>query len=978
MPNETLTTDYEKIEKLRKLIENFKLKFKELKDFGYNEANVRVDFIDKFFETLDWDVRNDEGATQEFREVIREDTVEVAGKPKAPDYSFRIGGKKIFFVEAKKPSIDIKEALDPAYQVRRYGYSAKLPISVLTDFEQLAIYDTRIKPHKNDKAGVARIFYCTFEDYEKNFETIRNVLSKEAIKTGSLNKYLDKAQIKRGVSEVDKEFLELIEDWRKHLAQNLALQNKKITIQSLNYAVQKIIDRIIFLRIGEDKGVENYGNLLALAKEKDIYKALNDYFVKADKKYNSEIFKQEQTLTSLKIDNDTLGDIINSLYYPDCPYELSVLPIDILGSIYECFLGKTIHLTLTHQSRIEDKPEVKKAGGVYYTPQYIVDYIVKNTIGEKIKDKTPKEIAKIKILDPACGSGSFLIGAYSYLLNYHLQYYKSNPENIKKALKENILYQTKNVYLLTIQEKQRILLNNIFGVDIDAQAVEVTKLSLFLKLMEGESQESTGNLFRYSEIKLLPNLSGNIKCGNSLIGPDYYQNKNLSLLDNEEMQKINAFDWEKNFPETLKNGGFDVIIGNPPYVKARDYDKDKTYYRNYLNNNPNYETLYKMWDLYIPFLEKGVKLLKQNGSIGMIVPDTIEKSDYALLLREWLVKKFYVYQIDFFPNSKIFVTQNKVVGITNTIIFVSKSHKLQTVRRFFHSKDYKIIDKGDTVEHNIELFKQNKINLAPIRTKTIPLGEICFTSYGLRLNSDKSNTKNIFKKSDLISDVKTNINIRLFTEGKNLKRYNITKSSWVEWGTNRCPRLLVRPTFPELYEPEKLLLGRQTKVVALDDKKHIVDNTIIVCIPYFKLNGIVNNNINKYFRNLNKPRQTLEDSSRSFSLHYLLGILNSKFIKYYIRFLTQNSIDMFPDDWKHLPIPVIEQYNRVNQEKIISFAQQMLEIQKELHSTKKEEDKTIYQRKIELVDKQIDALVYELYGLNSDEIKTIEDSQKST
>ncbi|MBN2572855.1 MAG: N-6 DNA methylase, partial [Ignavibacteriales bacterium] len=310
---------------------------------------------------------------------------------------------------------------------------------------------------------------------------------------------------------------------------------------------------------------EVYGSLNSLSNQTEIYKNLDLYFQKADKKYNSGLYKIETWLSNLVIEDRVLKGIIKGLYYP-APYEFSVLPIEILGNIYEQFLGKTIRLTEGHQAKVEYKPEVRKAGGVYYTPEYIVSYIVKNTVGALLQPttsdmssqpttsvvgKTPEEISELKILDPACGSGSFLVNAYSYLLDYHTEYY-SNESNRNKALKGNKIYQVDDkTFHLTIEEKQKILLNNIYGVDIDSQAVETTKLSLLLKLMEGEILESAGELFKHSQKALLPDLKNNIKCGNSLIGSDFYDDKDMSLFGNDEIRKINTFDWEKEFPEII-------------------------------------------------------------------------------------------------------------------------------------------------------------------------------------------------------------------------------------------------------------------------------------------------------------------------------------------------------------------------------------------------------------------------------------------
>ncbi|WP_428977019.1 N-6 DNA methylase [Leptospira alexanderi] len=490
----------EKIEKLKDLCNSFQSNIKEYKSNKYDEANARVDFIDKFSECLDWDVRNNSNYAESYREVVREDKVIIEGKPKAPDYSFRIGGVRKFFLEAKRPSVNIKDEIEPAFQIRRYGYTAKLPLSILTDFEEFAIYDTRIKPEKTDKASVGRIFYCTYEEYEKHFEFIYNTFSKEAIYKGSFDKYVIENKNKKGSSEVDKEFLSLIEDWRESLAKNLAIKNKDLDIFSLNNAVQLLIDRIIFLRIAEDRNMEKYGLLSEASKNKEVYKNLNKLFLKANDKYNSGLFKPEKWVSDLDIDDKIFQNIIKSLYYPDCPYELSVLPIEILGNIYEQFLGKTIRLTTSHQAKVEEKEEVRKAGGVYYTPQYIVHYIVKNTIGEKVKDVDLYNHPKLTVLDPACGSGSFLVGAYSFLLDKYLENF-TDKKHLDKSLKNGLVYQvSRNTYRLSIEVKQNILLHHIFGVDIDGQAVEVTKLSLLLKLMEDENSESADRLFKHSDI----------------------------------------------------------------------------------------------------------------------------------------------------------------------------------------------------------------------------------------------------------------------------------------------------------------------------------------------------------------------------------------------------------------------------------------------------------------------------------------------
>jgi predicted type IV restriction endonuclease len=467
------------------LVERFDLHRDSYHSGKYNETQLRREYIDPFFKALGWDVDNTAGYAEAYKDVIHEDAIKVGSATKAPDYSFRIGGTRKFFVEAKKPSVNIAEEIGPAYQLRRYAWSAKLPLSILTDFEEFAIYDCRIKPDKSDKASTARIMYLSDRDYLNRWDEIAAIFSKEAVLKGSFDKYADKSRLKKGTAEVDAAFLSDIEVWRQTLAQNIALRNPKLTQRELNFAVGKTIDRIIFLRICEDRGIEPEVQLMALQNGTNIYQRLIRIYYNADDKYNSGLFHfrlekdrfepPDDLTLNLTIDDKPLKEIFKSLYYPESPYEFSVLPADILGQVYEQFLGKVIYLTQGHRAKVEDKPEVKKAGGVYYTPTYIVDYIVKNTVGKLLEGKKPGprgSASNIRILDPACGSGSFLIGAYQYLLDWHRdRYIEDGPEKWAKGRNPALCQIIRGEWRLTTAERKRILLNNIYGVDIDHQAV---------------------------------------------------------------------------------------------------------------------------------------------------------------------------------------------------------------------------------------------------------------------------------------------------------------------------------------------------------------------------------------------------------------------------------------------------------------------------------------------------------------------------
>ena len=554
---------------IHELVERFDRNRDAYHSGQYNETQARREFIDPFFEALGWDVNNRQGYAEAYKDVIHEDAIKIGGATKAPDYCFRIGGTRKFFVEAKKPSIKLRDDISAAFQLRRYAWSAKLPLSLLTDFDEFAIYDCRGKPDKSDKPSAGRVLMLDYGDYLPRWDEIAGIFSREAILRGSFDQYAESVTGKHGTAAVDDAFLREIEGWRDTLARTIALRNPTLGQRALNTAVQATIDRIVFLRICEDRGIEGYGTLLALTNGGDVYARLADLFRQADARYNSGLFHfasegdrpetPDAWTLGLAIDDKPLREILRGLYYPDSPYEFAVLPADILGQVYEQFLGQVIRLTVGHRAVVEAKPEVKKAGGVFYTPTFIVRVIVRRTVGPLLAGKTVREVAgtrgrpPVRIADIACGSGTFLLEVYQYLLDWYLAQYVAHlapllqaghaatssdvrallPDNEpvpagKRARKTDgalPIYEAGggrvagSEWRLTTAERKRILTTHIYGVDIDPQAVEVTKLSLLLKVLEGENEQTLGSQLRLFQERALPDLARNIKCGNSLIGP---------------------------------------------------------------------------------------------------------------------------------------------------------------------------------------------------------------------------------------------------------------------------------------------------------------------------------------------------------------------------------------------------------------------------------------------------------------------------
>lgn len=946
----------------------------------YNETQLRREFLDPFFTVLGWDVENKQGYAEAYKDVIHEDAIKIGTATKAPDYSFRIGGVRKFFVEAKKPSVNVKEEISPAYQLRRYAWSAKLPLSILTDFQEFAVYDCRIKPFPLDKPSTSRTFYFPYTDYETRWEEIADIFSKDAVLKGSFDRYAETNKIKKGTAEVDDAFLREIEEWRKMLAANIALRNGKLTQRELNFAVQRTIDRLIFLRICEDRGIETYGTLMALQNGEHTYKRLAALFHRADEKYNSGLFHfqkerdrneapDEMTL-GLAIDDKTLKDIVKSLYYPASPYEFSVLPADILGQVYEQFLGKVIRLSEGHRAVVEDKPEVKKAGGVYYTPTYIVEYIVKNTVGRLLskdltpnpsparrgvggevrKQMTPRHVANLRILDPACGSGSFLIGAYQYLLDWHRDWYVNNEREKWTKGKNPTLYQAQGgEWRLTTTERKRILLNSIHGVDIDSQAVETTKLSLLLKVLEGENEQTISRQLKMFHERALPDLASNIKCGNSLIGPHFYDGQ-LSLMDDNERMRINAFDWKKEFKEIMDAGGFDAVIGNPPY--GIPLEKSELEYL-----QRHYPECSRQPDSYMLFMVRCITLLRKNGLLSLIVPNTFCDLESCDQFREWLLLKTKLREVwqsgwafqSAVVDTLVFLTENNSSS-RDAVVIVSLDGRIYQREIYeFLSNELRKIDYRNSQFDKLLLTKVTK-------GKAIALGDLATVKAGVKMYEKGKGTPPQTDKT--MQDRPFSIKGKApkgwtaLYRGEDIGRYSLLPpTEYVKYGP-----WLAAPRSPEMFVSPKILMRR-------------TDDRILACTEME--NAICVNSCHVI-----KPDKSLSVISHN----YLLGILNSKLTQRVFELQNPQMVGKVFSEIKviyveRLPIKMIDfsdPADKSRHDKMVGLVEQMLALHKQLASAKTDHEKIALQRQIDTTDKQIDELVYELYSLSDEERKIVE------
>jgi type I restriction-modification system DNA methylase subunit len=1158
----------------------------------YNETQLRREFLDPLFKALGWDMDNEQGYAEAYKDVIHEDAIRIGGAVKAPDYCFRIGGARKFFLEAKKPSVCIKDEPSAAYQLRRYAWSAKLPLSLLSDFEEFAVYDCRVKPHKDDPAATARIFYCTFRELAEKWDWIADRFSRDAVLKGSFDKFAESSKGKRGTSEVDAAFLETIEGWRLELARNLALRNPKLSQRELNFAVQRIIDRIIFLRICEDRGIEDYGRLRALVNGDRIYPRLAQLFEAADARYNSGLFhfKREkdrheapdELTLALELDDKFLRDILRGLYYPDSPYEFSVLSADILGQVYEQFLGKVIRLTEGHRAVVDDKPEVKKAGGVYYTPPYIVDYIVRQTVGKLLEDicgqpalsralpphpdplppgeppryspenRTPPiptqrwgpfslspgegrgegkrdalspraaarildRVSRLRILDPACGSGSFLIGAYQHLLDWHLQFYvrllgnpepgrsrgdeggvgdevtslkskepspsllTSSPTVVQRAHwllrgKDPPIVQTTKGWKLSIAERKRILLNNIYGVDIDTQAVEVTKLSLLLKVLEGETAQSLQPVFRFSQEHALPDLGDNIKCGNSLIGPDFYDEMvgtdstpspiassadggsqgrggtrpyqpTLFGLTDEERYRINVFDWRAEFPHVFRRrtssgelrempaspldfgmpgvplhgsysykkkkgpkapppapaepeweGGFDAVIGNPPYVRQESLSDFKDYFEKH------YEAFDGVADLYAYFMEQGMKLLRDGGLFSIIVSSSFLRATYGEPLRRTLKKHAAVQRIVDFGGLAVFTNAKDTYVCIPLLARGAKPARVE-VSKVTSLKNLKLVGyvaaNHFTIPHerlSPEAWSLKSDAEAAVFAKVMkagkPLGEYVerrfFRGVTSGLNDafiiDTETKRRLIAKdkrsAELIHPLLGGEDIRryifhetglwlIFTRrGVDIDRYPAIREHLAQWKEDLTPKrdknakrgrkpgryewyeIQDDVAYYEVFDGPKIIFPDICKGprFSLDTGGHYLANTAY-CLGTDDL--------------------------------YLLGVLNSRLFWFAIGNLSipfgiragEYRYRLIYQYMEKVPIRVIDPSNAADKsrhDRLVELVEQMLALHGQAAAVRTPQEQAALERQIAATDTQVDRLVYDLYGLTEDEIRIVE------
>ena len=878
--------------KLQNLINDFKDHYDQYKK--ELEANTETKLVEPLFELLGWTKKD----------FVKQEKARRETRLGHADYAFYIGDKIVFFLEVKKIGVPLEREADK--QVISYALSKRVSFAVSTNFEELKIFCVEQEDALRNKFRV----FNSPDDYLSNFDDLL-FLSKESFEQGlTLKKAESEGRLKKRVS-IDKSLLEDLMHMRSLIASDIEVNyHGKYEINEKDEIIQRIIDRLIFIRRCEDTGI-NPENL-TLKEIQDLpdnkaYPELKEIFKRYNDVYNSGLFAiaKDNDCDKITINGAIIKKLAQYLYDSKDEkyiYNFDWIDADVLGQVYEQYLGKLLAQTRSGKAKLTNGQAHRKEQGIYYTPTYIVDYIMKNTVGELLKNKKIK-VKDLKILDPACGSGSFLIKAFDYLYN-----------NLS-AGKESKQYRIDSQGKYSI--KTEMLKNNLYGVDLDNKAVEITKLNLLLKAAEKDR-------------RLPEEIDVHIKHGNSLIS-------------DETVAGLDAFKWEEQFKQIMNNGGFDVVIGNPPYVRNTELpNRDKEFFIK------NYSSARKQYDIYVLFFEIGLKLLKNKGYLGFITSNKFIASEYGQKLRELILKQCRVVSLIDVSNLRVFKDAS-----TYPVITILQKTKEEGYRKNNNISFQKIEDISDLYSNkNITVIKQSKF----------------MKNEDNQLLEHKGN-----KKSDLIKKIEKDCfkikNLFLCQRGSPKNKIKIfdnkthgSLSCIISRDVNRyCPKVsekifVMSDLQNKIISKEKILLPRT--VLSLKAAYETGNNFIMDRIYYLIFKDGVKTN-----------------------LKFVTGILNSKLMDFYykIGFGTTHVgggyLDLRGIQIVELPI---KQIPESQQQPLIKLVDKMLSLNKRLNEIgdKKTSESAKIEEEIKKTDSEIDNLVYKLYGLTKEEIVIVEESLK--
>ncbi|MGN1280449.1 MAG: Eco57I restriction-modification methylase domain-containing protein [Succinivibrio sp.] len=746
--DERLESQMTNVEKLNDLANRFQTNlayYKETRN-NYNEHSCRIEYIDPLLKILGWDVANERGLAPQYREVIAEN---YSTSTDRPDYTMTLRGVAKFFVEAKKPSVDITRATDPAFQTRKYGWNANHRIAVLTNFEYLAIYDTCYVPKEEDGCAVARYRIFHFTEYADRYDEIVSLISRDVVYSGEFDLYLDDNFPATGgeKQQVDTLFLKQINEWRVSLSNELYRKGGRYqSLEVLNDVVQEFINQIVFLRICEDKNLPLYHKLQDTVSEPERLQAkLDELFRSADHRYNSGMFSGDDIVFDLS--SAVISEMIKGLYYPQSPYLFNIIEPNLLGKIYEMFLTEQLALLSDGTIGLGKKKDCLNRS-VVTTPTEIVKYMVEKTLSKACEGKTPAEILDVHVADIACGSGIFLEEAFAYLQNYCVQKYLANGEQ------EHLIEIGNGSYKLPLDEKKRILRSCIYGIDIDIHAVEVAKFSLLIKLIENETAPSVAD-----ETPILPDLSTNILFGNSLVSSEELQGIRASA---DELIELAPFDWN-----SIINGNpFSVIIGNPPYVNTEGMHAllpipEVEIYKK------KYKTSHKQFDKYFIFIEQAVRKTAENGYICYIVPNKFFKIGAGEKLRALISKDQMLVSLDDFGDAQLFEDKT----IYSSILLLQKTKQdtfiyssIDSANRLWAGEEVNKIELNASILNKLPWRLTTDMDFLAMLQKldqiSVPLTKHTEIFNGIQTSAERPTPIYWFSSEDIIAEYQDTIEIR--------------------------------------------------------------------------------------------------------------------------------------------------------------------------------------------------------------------------
>ncbi|UPG89504.1 N-6 DNA methylase [Luteibacter aegosomaticola] len=985
-------------ERVVELIDSFQEHINKFLQPNYQEAEVRKDFIDPFFEALGWDVLHRSQRNPWEQEVKVEKTVAFALTQKKADYSFSLApdfNTVRFYVEAKKPSIDLVNSKDAHFQTVRYGWSAGTPLAVLTDFEQILILDCRRRPNIDSVLDQAIKTY-RFSDFrdEERFAEFYWIFSREALATGAFDRYVEALPKAKGGAKqralfagaymsVDESFLAELEEHRETLAKVFKRADPSLNSLTLTEITQKTLDRLVFLRFLEDKLIEPNLRVADLGRRQDAWTDFLEASRQLDATYNGIIFKVHPSLDrrDFPVDADQFGDVCERLSHLNSPYDLNVIPIHILGSIYERFLGKVISAT-EKRVKVVEKPEIRKAGGVYYTPEHIVAHIVERTLGPLVNGREPKDVWSLKIADIACGSGSFLLGVYGFLLNYLERWYNEGKEDAvlaadrdAKAKNHGCVRDDNGLWRLGLKLRRDILTKCVYGVDIDRQAVEVSQLSLFLKLLENESAGSARQFAMDfgdgKAIKLLPDLSQNVVCGNSLVGWDDLGDSDPG---DEDARALNPLDFRDTFSDVMKGGGFSAIVGNPPYeVVEKERGKSSWPHDAFvrvMEGKATYEAAFGgKLNMYRFFLVRFIQLVRANGRIGLIVPMSIMADVSCVRGRLYLLSSLDDLQADCFPQkdnpSKRVFKDAKL----STVVITGQRSSIPTgdarvrVRVFPANRlDDESIDSTVTLA-DARSFDPKNAPFPMVGEDSIQLARRIYGRAGVGYLKDcefVSTTRGEINQTTYRKFISSDSRLTRLLKGVEVGRYEIRdrlSQGMREW--------FDEAEFLETNRKRDVVKKRRIatqRITGVDERLRIV---AMICDPP------------AYFAD--STNSIVVDESSGYRAEYVLAILNSRLAQWRFKMTSSNN-NVATNELDVLPIRFID--FRVPEERsmhdaLVGLAERLIAARSVHRSTQSTLDEEIQARKILSLERQLDDGIYRLFGLGHDDIEIIEGKKKS-